>query len=90
MIKSILNKLKGVALVALASVVPVASASAQTVYDFASSSEESNALAGALTSQAFLIVFGGIAVLLTAALAFMGAGWVWGRFKKFTGIKKKI
>lgn len=63
---------------------------AQTSYDFASSTSEAEALRNGLIAQAWTIAFGAIAVFIGFALALMGANYVWGKFKKFTGMKKKL
>lgn len=63
---------------------------AAQVYDFASSTEEAQALQTELADQSLTIVFGAVAAFAVIALALMGAGYVWSKFKKFTGIRKKI
>jgi len=62
---------------------------AQT-YDFSSSTAESAALVTPLRNAGFTITFGAVAALITLAVALIGAGWVWGRFQKFSGMRKKI
>jgi len=59
-------------------------------WDFSSSSAESQALTTELGAQGLQIFLFGIGVLLGVALVMMGAGWVFGRFKKFTGMGKKL
>jgi len=92
MVSTMYKKVAGFIAVAVAivatSVAP--SAYAVTSYNFASSSEETNALVTALAAQGLLIFLGAIAILLGIALIMLGAGWVWGRFQKFTGMKKKL
>jgi len=63
---------------------------AQTVYDFASTTQEAAALQNGLKSQAFVIIFAALAALLPIALAVLGAGFVWRKFKKLTGMSKGI
>jgi len=70
--------------------IPVAQTYAAQTYDFSSSTAETAALVGPLRNAGFTIVFGAIASLIVLAVALMGAGWVWGRFKKFSGMGKKI
>jgi len=93
MLKNLKSKALGVAGVVTAFVVtliPVAQTYAAQTYDFSSSTSEAAALVTPLRNAGFTIVFGAIAALVVLAVAMMGAGWVWGRFKKFSGMGKKI
>lgn len=89
-IEKISAKVVAVAGVVGAFLLTVIPASAQTVYDFSSSTEEIGAMRSELVAQGWLIALGTIASIIVLALALMGAGYVWGKFKKFTGISKKI
>jgi len=87
-----LNQVKVLSLAILAGVVsliPSATHAAQS-YNFSSSTAEAAALGTSLVSTAFVIAFAAIAAFLALAVALMGAGYVWGKFQKFTGMKKKI
>jgi len=92
MIKKILGKFSAIASIAFAFVAVSVAPSVHAVqsYDFASSSAESNALVQALAAQALIIYLAAIAALIGLALIMLGAGFVWGRFKKFSGLKKKL
>jgi len=63
---------------------------AAQVYDFSSSTEEAQALQTELAAQSITIVLGAIGAFIGIALILMGAQYVWGRFKKFTGMGKKL
>lgn len=71
------------------SFVPSITSAAQD-YNFSSSTDEITALQVDLATIAMVIVFGAIAAFIVVALALMGGGYVWAKFKKFTGIKKKL
>jgi len=75
--------------VGLLSLTPSITLAAQG-YNFSSSTAEIGALQTDLAGVSMTIVFGAIAAFIVIALALMGAGYVWGKFKKFTGIKKKL
>jgi len=93
MLKNLKSKLMGVAGVVGAfaiSLVPHAYTFAAQTYDFSSSTAESAALVTPLRNAGFTIAFGAVAALIVLAVALIGAGWVWGRFKKFSGMGKKI
>jgi len=68
---------------------PVATYAAYN-FDFSSSTEEAGALTTELASQGLIIFLAGIGAFLGLAMIMLGAGWVWGRFKKFTGMGKKL
>lgn len=63
---------------------------AQQTYDFSSSTAEVQALGGSLVSAGFTIAFYAIGAFIVLGLALMGAGYVWAKFKKFSGIGRKI
>jgi len=87
-IKSHMKSFYALAITALVGVAPIAHG-AQT-YDFSSSTSEASAFVSSLTASAFTLILSALAVLLALALTLMGIAWVWGRFKKFSGIGKKI
>jgi len=76
------------ALLALVSYVP--SASAATSYDFSSSTAEASALTTAMAGSVTTLFLTAFAVISGIALTLMGIAWIWSRFKKYTGIGKKI
>jgi len=94
MISTITNKLSKLHLAlfaAFALLLGVApSASAATSYDFSSSTAEAAALTTAMAGSITTLFLTAFAVLSGIALTFMGIAWIWSRFKKYTGIGKKI
>lgn len=63
---------------------------AATSYSFGSTTAEVQALGGSLASTAWEVVFYAIQAFIVIAVALMGAAYVWVKFKKFTGMKKKL
>lgn len=88
-VRSALGYLGALALIAVSTVVP-SSVSAATSYDFSSSTAEASALGSSLVSAGFTITFTAIAAFAVLALALMGAGYAWRKFKSFSGVGRKI
>ncbi len=85
------SKIKGLFALALVAVAGVGSyASAAQTYDFSSSTEETGALVTALGGAGLNTVLSALPTLFGIALILMGIAWVWYRFKRFSGMGKKI
>lgn len=78
------------ALVVVSSLAVANFASAVTSYNFSSSTEEAGALTTALAGSVMTLFLTAFAVISGIALTLMGIAWIWSRFKKYTGIGKKI
>lgn len=59
-------------------------------YDFSSSTAEASALTSAMAGSITTLFLTAFAVISGIALTLMGIAWIWSRFKKYTGIGKKI
>jgi len=70
--------------------VPQAFTHAQTVYDFASSTEEAEALRDELLAQAMVIALGTLGAFIGFALIFMAAKFVWTKFQKWTKMRGQL
>jgi len=75
---------------ALAIFIAPAHTFAAQVYNFASTTEESQAVQSALVAQGYVIILGALAALLPLALVVLGVGYVWRKFKKFSGMRRGI
>lgn len=63
---------------------------AAQVYNFASTTEEADAVQDALVTQGYTIILGALAALLPLALIVLGIGYVWRKFKKLSGMRRGI
>jgi len=89
MIKKVDARLASASLALAIFFAPALSFAAQT-YNFASTTEEADAVQDALVTQGYIIILGALAALLPLALVVLGVGYVWRKFKKFSGMRRGI